>query len=172
MAINLPGYRATPPLSHRDIKGKECHGSFVFDFFGSEHTLNAFSERSCAGCRHGGRFYAGCGRRETYEIDQVILVAELGTTVTALEECAMAILKRAHAKDKVREINTTSHFRLIRDVSDHERLAVIITVPGIGFSDVEKQIDELLQQIKSPVRFSDIWRKPAAYDGNGNKIPY
>lgn len=178
MAISIEGYKPSLAIKHKDHKGRACPGTFHFTdhVLGHKNALAAFTDRSCS----------HCDRRETYEMDQLILVAKTDVPINTLTEFCNAIIKEAEIKMKdqpplegeSKEIKLVS---IVKDATNPLRFAAILQImnPGIDV-DAYRFMEELAinawsrnQQLPMYAdTIEAVWRKPIAHNREREVIPY
>ncbi len=179
MTININGYEPSPVIGHTGDKGKPCLGVFRFSskVFEPSEALTAFTERKCT----------HCDRRETYDLNQVTIVAKPGVTRKALEEFCAAILAHLEIERKKQTVKPDHETKeakilsIVQDATNPSRFAAVMQIEGIGMSSSDMSAYIKYVSAKAAGRFpqkaayDDIaettWRKPITYNWKNEIVP-
>ena len=170
MAIQIPEYKTTPPIPHRDTFEHKCDGAFIFS---GNLALDSLSERRC------NRQY--CRRQETYDSDHIILVACERVLEVDLRKFCQMLARKLRKLGNEKNVEDFPPVKVISDKSNPGRLAAIIEVKGLGHKpDPRVELEFVAARAREmqsppPPAFQDvvewIWRKPLSYfvDSDGSK---
>lgn len=179
MAIKIGGYQPSSIIGHIDGRGKACPGVFQFPnkVLSLKEALVELTDRKCS----------HCGRLETYEADQVIIVGKAGVAQNVLIKFCMTLLvyleseRKKYPPAQTPASKETKILSVTTDASNQLRPAVIMQIEKAGLPlgdptdfvrDIASKIAERLPQGAAYDEVVDVvWRKPVAYR-SGEVIPY
>lgn len=153
------GGRASPVSDHLNEEKRPCGGSFRFSSTGTFP-----NERSCN----------ICGRIETYERNQILVLIKPGVTDSTIKEFCRKVIRASFYAQKSPHLDDPATDRLyqILVAASAQLKAVLITIPGIGIKkNPEAELSEFSGNEYDWI-IEWITRKPVATDRSGKVIQY